>query len=335
MQSSQLGPSSDPSPAGAAGQPRWPPRLAIWAALIAVYIVWGSTYLAIRFVVESMPPWLTAGTRFLVAGGAMYIWRRVRGDPRPTWREWRSAAIVGTFLLLGGNACVVWAEQHVPSGVASLLVATAPLWMVLADLVLPLGRRPSPWVLAGVLLGFGGIAVLVGPAQLFGQAGSVDPRGAVVLVFAALFWSIGSLYSRKAALPSSPLLGTGMEMLAGGVGLFLLGTVTGEWGHLNLAAATPRAWAGLAYLVVFGSWVGFSAYTWLLRVAPTPLVSTYAYVNPLVAISVGHLVAGEELTPRVLIAAAVIVGAVALITALQPVGRKEKAGRLRRSEESP
>jgi len=300
--------------------------------MVAVYIVWGSTYLGIRFVVESLPPWITASFRFLIAGGALYLLRRLRGDARPTWREWRSAATIGACLVLGGNGCVVWAEQRVPSGVTSLLVATAPLWMVLADLILPLGRRPSPWVLVGVLLGLGGAVVLIGPGQLLGSASSVDPKGALVLLMGALFWSAGSLYSRKAILPASPLLGTGMEMLAGGTGLLLLGTVTGEWTRLDAAAAAPQAWAGLAYLVVFGSWVGFSAYTWLLRVAPTPLVSTYAYVNPLVAIVLGYLVLDEALSGRVLVAAAIIIGAVAWITVLQPVGKKGKAGRLRKGE---
>jgi drug/metabolite transporter (DMT)-like permease len=302
-----------------------PSSATIWAAMAAVYIVWGSTYLAIRFAVETMPPFLMAGIRFLVAGGVLYAFRRLRGDPAPARFEWRSAAIVGFFLLVGGNGSVVWAEQRVPSGIAALLVGSAPLWMVLLDSLRPGGRRPGGWAVIGVVLGFVGIAILVGPSQLIGIEGDVDLLGAGALTLAAFSWAIGSLYNRSARLPGSPLLGTGMEMLAGGLGLLILGTLTGEWERLDLAAIAPRAWWGLAYLIVFGSWVGFAAYTWLLRVAPTTLVSTYAYVNPLVAIFVGNLLAGEPVTLRILIAAAIIVGSVAVITLTQPASAKKKA----------
>jgi len=301
-----------------------PSSAAIWAAMAAVYIVWGSTYLAIRFAVESMPPFLMAGVRFLIAGSVLYAFRRLRGDPPPTRLEWRSAAIVGFFLLVGGNGSVVWAEQRVPSGIAALLVGSAPLWMVLLDSLRPGGRRPGGWAILGVVLGFAGIAILVGPAQLIGIEGSVDLLGAGALTLAAFSWAVGSLYNRGAQLPDSPLLGTGMEMLMGGLGLTLLGTLTGEWSRLDLAAIAPRSWWGLAYLVVFGSWVGFAAYIWLLCVAPTTLVSTYAYVNPLVAIVVGNWLAAEPITLRVLIAAAIIVGSVAVITLTQPATSRKK-----------
>lgn len=309
--------SSQPSSGAPIAETRRPLPWSIWAALFTVYIAWGSTYLAIRFVVEGLPPWLTAGARFVIAGGLLFLLRRLRGDPPPTLRQWRSAAIVGGFLLLGGNGCVVWAEQRVPSGVASLLIATAPLWMLLADLVLPGNRRPAVWALLGVLVGFGGMAVLIGPQQFLGGNGPLDLLGMGVVLLGALLWAIGSLYSRQAELPASSLLGTGMEMLAGGAGLLLLGTLAGEWGRLDVLAAPARSWAGLAYLVVIGSWAGFSAYTWLLRAAPTPLVSTYAYVNPLVAVAIGALLGGEELTPRVLLATVIIVGALVLITRLR------------------
>lgn len=295
-------------------QARSPSSLAIWAGLVAVYVVWGSTYLAIRFGVETIPPFLLAAVRFLLAGAVLYAWRRLRGDPPPSLRQWRSAAIAGIFLLVGGNGMVVWAEQRVASGIAALLVGSAPLWMVLIDGLRPGGRRPAGWTTLGVVLGFMGIAVLVGPASLLDASTAVDSIGAAALTLAAFSWAAGSLYTRGAELPESPLLGTGMEMLAGGAGLLLVGTLTGEWGRLEPAAISAKSLAGLAYLVVFGSWVGFAAYTWLLRVAPTALVSTYAYVNPLVAIFVGNWLAAEPLTPRVLLAASVIVGSVALIT---------------------
>ena len=285
----------------------------IWLALIAVYIVWGSTYLAIRFAVQTIPPFIMAGTRFLIPGAILYAWRRLAGDVRPTRQQWRSAAIVGLFLLLGGNGAVTWAEQRVASGVTALIVGSAPLWMVLIDALRPGGERPNWQTTIGVLIGLAGIALLVGPAEFSGSQLQMDTPGVAMLLLAALLWAVGSLYSRNAQLPSSPLLGTGMEMLAGGAGLYLAGTLTGEWGRLDLAAIAPSSLLGLGYLIAFGSLVGFVAYTWLLRVAPTPLVATYAYVNPLIAIFMGNLLAKEALTPRLIIAALVIVSAVALI----------------------
>ena len=303
-----------------------PSSIAIWAGMIAVYIAWGSTYLAISFGVESIQPFLMAGTRFLIAGSVLYLLRRILyKDPSPARFEWRSAAIVGFFLLVGGNGLVSWAEQSVPSGIAALLVASAPLWMVLIDGLRPGGHRPGSWTIAGVVLGFLGIVVLVGPSQFIGLQSEVDPWGAAALTLAAFSWAVGSLYNRGAKLPASPLLGTGMEMLAGGAMLMLVGTVRGEWSQLDIGAISARSLWGLAYLIVFGSWVGFAAYTWLLRVAPTSLVSTYAYVNPLVAIFIGNWLAGEELTARILIASAIIVSSVAIITLTQPVNSRNKA----------
>jgi drug/metabolite transporter (DMT)-like permease len=242
--------------------------------------------------------------------------RRIGGDSPPTRQEWRSASIIGILLLVGGNGGVVWAEQWVVSGVAALLVATAPLWMILIDTLHPDGRRPSPKVILGVMLGFTGIFILLHPFQSMDQ-GDIDLIGALVLILASFFWSIGSLYSRHAKLPSSPLLGTGMEMLAGGGGLLLLGILSGEMGQLSWESISKESWLGLSYLIVFGSLIGFTAYTWLLRAAPTPLVSTYAYVNPIVAVLLGYVIAEEPLTFRILLAAVLVVGSVALITITQ------------------
>jgi len=294
-----------------------PPSAAIWAAMISVYIIWGSTYLAIRFAIETLPPFLMAGIRFLIAGAILYVVRRIRGDAKPSREEWGSAAIIGILLLVGGNGGVVWAEQWVVSGVTALLVGTAPLWMILIDALHPGGRRPSRWAIGGLVLGFVGIGVLIGPPQTANHGGNVDLVGAVVLILASLSWAIGSLYSRQASLPISPLLGTGMEMLAGGAGLLLLGILTGEIGQLNLVAISTRSLLGWGYLIVFGSWVGLTSYTWLLRTAPTPWVSTYAYVNPIVAVFLGYFLAAEPLTLQTLIAAAIVVGSVALITTSQ------------------
>ncbi len=299
-------------------------RWKIWGAMLALYIVWGSTYLAIHFAIQSMPPFLMAAARFLAAGAILYAWRRMAGDPAPRRVEWRSAAVVGLFLLLGGNGGVVWAEQVVPSGIAALMIGAVPLWMVLIDALIPGGQRPAPLALAGVLIGMGGIILLVNPWQAGGGEGALHPAGMIVLLLSTLAWAIGSLYSRKARLPASPLLGTGMEMLAGGAGLVLVGTLSGEWARLDLAAITAPSLAGLAYLIVFGSLVGFASYTWLLRTAPTSLVSTYAYVNPLVAILLGSLLAGEVLTPRILFAGSVIIGSVVLINTARSMPRRSK-----------
>jgi drug/metabolite transporter (DMT)-like permease len=297
----------------------------IWIALIALYISWGLTYLAIRFTVETMPPFLMAGTRFLIAGGILYGVRRALGDPSPAKIEWRSAAFVALFLLIGGNGGLTWAEQYVPSGIAALLVGSAPLWMALIDALRPAGRKPQVITWIGLLLGFGGIVLLIGPSNLNGDQGTMDPIGVIILLLAAFSWAIGSLYNRDATLPDSPLLGTGMEMLAGSAGFFILSLITGEWGRVEVAEISTSSWLGFAYLVVIGSWVGFVAYTWLLRVASTPLVSTYAYVNPLIAIFAGYILAQEPLTPRLLAAALIIVGAVALITLTRDVPHETTA----------
>ena len=295
-------------------------------ALLIVYIFWGATYLGIRFAVQTIPPFLMAGTRFLVAGSILYIFRCLRGDPAPTLRQWGSAAIVGLLMLLGGNGLVSWAEQRVDSGIAALLVGTVPLWMVVIDALLPRRQQAHdrlrwPTVL-GVVVGFTGIALLVSPSALTGLGGDIDRVGGAALVVGALLWAAGSLYSRSADLPASPLLGTSMEMLCGGAGLMLAATFSGEWGQLNLPGITWQSLAGLGYLVFFGSLIGFASYTWLLRNAPTSLVSTYAYVNPMVAIVIGNLLAQEPFTPRIVIAAVVIIGAVVIITLIQPAKQK-------------
>jgi drug/metabolite transporter (DMT)-like permease len=284
---------------------------AIWSALIAVYLIWGSTYLAIRYAVETTPPFLMAGVRFVISGGFLYALRRARGDPAPNGAEWRSAAIVGLFLLVGGNGGVVWAEQFVKSSLAALLVATVPLWMVLLDAVRCDGESPSFKGIVGVVVGFCGVILLIrsannGPEQM-------NLVGAAALVFASVSWALGSLYSRGARLPASPLLGAGMEMLSGGMASLVLACVIGEWNGFHSTAVSLRSAVALAYLTVIGSGA-FVAYVWLLRVAPTPLVATYAYVNPLVAVLLGYFLAHEPITLRIMFAAGLIVGSVALVS---------------------
>ncbi len=286
-----------------------PGRIALGFA--AVYILWGSTYLGIRFAVTSLPPFMMAGTRHLIAGAILYLLLRLRGEPKPTRVHWRSATLLGALLLLGGNGLVSVAEQTVPSGVTALLVAAVPFWMVLLN---GLEQRRAPrWpVLAGLVLGVIGLGVLVLPTG--GHAADhVDPVGVALLIAATFSWGVGSLYAHRAPLPSSTFLGIGMEMLAGGALLWVAGLVSGEGASLHLAAITPKSLLALAYLIVFGSLLGFSAYVWLLKVTTPARASTYAFVNPVIAVLLGWALAGEPLTARIVLAGGIIVAAVCLI----------------------
>lgn len=289
-----------------------PSQAKVVTAFAAVYILWGSTYLAIRWAVASLPPFLMAGTRHLVAGAVLYPLARLRGGEQPTRANWSAAALMGALLLLGGNGGVSWAEQVVPSGVAALLVGTVSLWMVILDWLRRGGVRPGERVILGLVLGFGGLAFLVGPSKLAG-GGRVNPLGATVLVLASLSWATGSVFSRRLALPRNLLLGTGMQSLAGGALLILAGFLTGQAADLHWEAVSLRSVLALGYLIVFGSLLGFSAYTWLLAHAPPTRVATYAYVNPVVAMFLGWALAGERPTVRTLVAAAVIIAAVVLV----------------------
>jgi drug/metabolite transporter (DMT)-like permease len=300
----------------------------VLAAFLIVYVIWGSTYLAIRFADETMPPFLMAATRFLLAGAVMYGWLRLRGAQRPTWVHWKSALIVGGLLLFCGNGGVVWAEQTLPSSLAALLVSTVPIWMALLGWLIPGGGRPSWKVGAGLALGFAGVALLVGGVPSTG-AQAVNPVGIAVVLVAAVAWASGSLYSRVARFPSSPLLGTGMEMLAGGTLLLVAGLVTGEAGRIDAQAISAKSLLALGFLIVFGSLVAYTAYIWLLRVSTPARVSTYAYVNPVVAVFLGWAFDHEPVTGRTLLAAAVIVAAVVVITTMQAsASRKEREATL-------
>ncbi|MEM4284081.1 MAG: drug/metabolite exporter YedA [Candidatus Caldarchaeum sp.] len=288
-----------------------PSRSALFSALGAVYLIWGSTYLAIKFAVETLPPFLMAGVRFVVAGALLYLWMRLRGESRPTPLQWANATVVGGCLILGGNGGVVWAAQYVPSGIIALIIATVPLWMVLLEW--GRGVRPSGGVILGLLLGLLGIVLLIRPGELQTHR-EIHVGGALVLLFAAFSWAVGSIYSRRATLPSSALLATGMEMIMGGALQVLVGMLMGEWGRLELDSVSWRSALSFIYLIVFGSWVGFSAYIWLLRVTTAAIASTYAYVNPVVAVFLGWALAGEVFSERTLLAAVIIIVAVALIT---------------------
>jgi drug/metabolite transporter (DMT)-like permease len=287
------------------------PGAQVALALAALYMVWGSTYLAIRVAVGTIPPFTQGSIRFLIAGTILYLAtaRGRAGEARPGRREWRDATIIGGFLLLGGNGLVALGETTVGSGIAALFVATLPLWVaILGRLFFDL--RLSRSTLVGIGLGFAGVGALVWPA---GGSAPVDLVGAVILLGSPILWAIGSLYSARTHPPARPLVGVAMQMLCGGAMLGVVAILTGEVSRFRPEAVTPESVAAVAYLVAVGSLVGFTAYGWLLRVAPLPLVATYAYVNPIVAVALGALILGESVTPRTLLAGVIILVAVAII----------------------
>ncbi len=294
------------------------------AAFAAVYVIWGSTYLFIRIAVETMPPLLMAGVRFLVAGAVMLvITSRLHGAAQDPigWRQWRATAITGGLLLLGGNGGVSFGEQYVPSGVVALLVATVPLFIALFGGIV-LGQRLSRIAVAGIAIGLLGTAVLLRP----GAGGAGDPGHMLLVLVSPLSWAIGSLYATRAPLPKRALVATGMEMLCGGVLLAVAGLLTGEAAAVHLSQVSVASWLSVLYLIVFGSLVAFSAYVWLLTKVATTAVATYAYVNPLVAVLLGWAVLGERITGQTLIAAALIVVAVVLILSRPPASPKHPPG---------
>jgi drug/metabolite transporter (DMT)-like permease len=285
----------------------------VWLALLVIYVVWGSTYLAIRWALETIPPFAMASGRYLVAGGLLLAWAKYRGAPRVALRDLGPAFLTGGLMLLCGNGGVVWAELRIASGLAALLVAVEPLFIVLLQATLPQERRrPSPQALVGVALGVAGVVLLVGPGGLGGAR--VDLAGAAAVLFAAFAWALGSLLSRHMTPSASPLQATALQMLAGGVLLGGAAGLAGEWSRFSPSLVSAKSAAAVAYLVVFGSLVAFTAYVWLLRAASPALVSTYAFVNPVVAVFLGWLLASEPVSARTLAAAAVIVAAVVLIT---------------------
>jgi drug/metabolite transporter (DMT)-like permease len=282
------------------------------SAFAVVYIVWGSTYFAIRVAVESIPPFLMAGLRHLSVGLAFYPVFRRRSGEEPTLPQWRTAAITGCLLLFLGNGTVSWAERVVPSGIAALLVATVSLWMVLVDWLRPGGTRPPLRVMAGFVLGFAGMVLLVGPKHLGGSE-RVNPAGTLALLFASLAWALGSIYSKHHPMPASPLLGVAMQTLCGGSALCLVAIATGEVSGFHFSQISLRSWLALLYLVFFGSALGFSAYVYILRHSTATRVATYAFVNPVVALFLGWFLGAEPLSARTMLASAIILGAVLLV----------------------
>jgi drug/metabolite transporter (DMT)-like permease len=290
-----------------------PSRTGLTLAFTAIYLIWGSTYLAIRVAVETMPPFLMAAARFLSAGGLLFTFLRVRGAPWPTAQQWRANAVIGVFLLLGGNGAVVWAEQFVPSGLTALLIGVGPLFIVLTEWAWPGGLRPTMITMTALLLGFAGVTWLAAPWEN-GSAGGLHLGGVGAILLGCASWGIGSIYSRHAKHGADPFLASSLQMLGGGAALLVLALAHGDVTHFDAAAIAPRAWGAFAYLIGAGSLIGFSTFVWLMKHSTPARVATYAYVNPIVAVFLGWLILGEPITPRTLVASAIIVAAVALIT---------------------
>jgi drug/metabolite transporter (DMT)-like permease len=291
----------------------WP--TSVWLGMLVLYVVWGSTYLGISIAVVTFPPFVMASIRFLIAGAVLFGWsilRAGRGFAWPTRREWRDSAIVGALLIGGGMGMVAWGEQTIPSGIAALLITTMPVWVAILGGVFLGERLPRP-AIAGIVVGFAGVVILVGPSA-YGGAGAMDPAGLLAIIISPLAWATGSLFaSHRAVLPSRSLVSTGAQMLTGGLVLVVMGAVSGEWQTFQPAAISMDSFLAFAYLTVVGSLVAYTTYSWLLGVAPLPLISTYAYVNPIIAVILGWIVLQEPIDARTLVAGAVIVLAVALI----------------------
>jgi drug/metabolite transporter (DMT)-like permease len=290
-----------------------PSRGALIAGFATIYLVWGSTYLGIRVAVESLPPFLMASFRFLVAGGVLLAWLRLRGEPWPTREQWRVNAIIGLFLLLGGNGGVTWAEQFVPSGITALIIGVGPLFVVLTEWAWPGGGRPSVATFLALGLGFAGVTWLAAPWET-ASGDALHTGGVAAILLACASWGVGTIYSRHAKHGAGPLAAAALQMLGGGVALGAVALVHGDFRGFDPSTVPARAWGAVGYLIVAGSLIGFSTFAWLMRHSTPARVATYAYVNPLVAVMLGWLMLGEPVTSRVLLSAVLVVAAVVLIT---------------------
>jgi drug/metabolite transporter (DMT)-like permease len=277
-------------------------------ALALVYVVWGSTYLAIHYAVRTMPPFIMAAVRFVCAGVLMYAWLRLRGAPRPSIGQWAASALIGALLLGGGNGGVVWAQRTVPSGLTSILVSLVPLWMAVFECFAPKGERPTWLTWFGLLLGFGGLLLLL---DVRATGFQLTP-GFIALIISPIAWALGSVLAKRVQLPSSPFMATAAQMITGGILLAFMALVSGETQSFHWAQVSAASWVGLIYLMFIGGLIGYTAYVWLLKNAPLTLVSTYAYVNPLVAVLLGWFFVGETFTARTGVAGLVILLSVAI-----------------------
>ncbi|HEV8538117.1 MAG TPA: EamA family transporter [Bacteroidota bacterium] len=289
-----------------------PPGLRIFAAFAAIYVVWGSTYLAIRYAVESIPPFFMMGARSLAAGLILYAWSRFRGDERIQPGHWGALLILGTLFFLIGHGSLAWAQKWIPSGLAAVLVASQPLWIVTIESFFLRDSRVRWRGISGLVLGFGGVVYLISSTEGIDTAGG-NVAASMAIIAGAISWSSGTVYARVAKLPKSPVLTAGMELIIGGVLLFIAGAMLGETNQLEVNNLLPRSLFGLGYLIIFGSVITFSAYLWLLGQTSATRISTHAYVNPILAVLLGWLVAGERLTVELLIAIIVVIVSVVLV----------------------
>ncbi len=308
--------------------------LILIAAFFSVYVFWGSTYLAIKYAIETLPPFLMAGSRFLLAGSILFLWARLSRDyETPKFEHWKTSFVVGTLLLLGGNGGVVLAQHFIPSSLAALLVATEPLWIVLLSWLWLKRSRPNWKVALGLAFGFAGVWMLIGgrPTNGATSGGSGQWIGIIAVIVGAFSWAAGSVYGLRSSTPKSSLLTAGMQMIAGSVSLLLVGLIRGEVSTFDPAAVSSSSLIGLTYLIIFGSLIGFTAYSWLLKNARPSMVATYAYVNPVIAVLLGWLIAGESMTGPMLIGAGIVVGSVVLITSTSTKDQPDEASEIHRS----
>lgn len=309
--------------------------LILVAAFFAVYVFWGSTYLAIKYAIETLPPFLMAGSRFLFAGSVLFLWARLSKDyETPTWAHWRTSLIVGTLLLLGGNGGVVLAQHFIPSSLAALLVATEPFWIVLLSWLWLKRGRPNWKVALGLAVGFAGVWMLISgrATDASEAAGAGQWIGILAVILGAFSWAAGSIYGLRGSAPKSSLLTAGMQMMAGSISLLIVGLIRGEWYTFDPSAVSSSSIFGLIYLIIFGSLVGFTAYSWLLKNARPSMVATYAYVNPVIAVLLGWLIGGESMTGQMLIGAGIVVGSVVLITSQSTAESEATEEAIHRSE---
>lgn len=301
-----------------------PHRPAAWKLLTAfaiIYLIWGSTYLAIRIGVREIPPFLMAGLRFTVAGAVMWAWMRATGTRSPTLREWRDASVLGTLMFLIDYACLFWAEQRVPSGIAAVILAMIPVCIMLLEIIWLRTQRLTLRLAMGLLIGIVGVVVLMNPSGSLGEA-SLDHRGVIALLVSCCGWSVGTIITRRLTLPGSKPMSAAAQMLSGGVQLLALAAVAGEFTHFRARSISSGAWFSLVYLIIAGSIISFTAYVWLLHYESPTKVGTYAYVNPVVAVILGAVLGGESMGRRTVLGTALILISVAAITTIK---RKQSA----------
>lgn len=297
-----------------------PKKSALILAFATIYLVWGSTYLGIRVAVETLPPFFMAALRFSVAGTLLFAYLRLRGAAWPAASQWRANAIIGSFLLLGGNGSVVWAEQFLPSGITALIIGIGPLFIVLTEWAWPGGTRPTLLTMIALVLGFIGVAWLAAPWET-SASGQLNVPAVLAVLVGCASWGIGSIYSRHAKHGADPAMASALQMLGGAAALAVAALLHGDFGQLSLAAVAPRSWLALGYLIAVGSLVGFSTFVWLMKHAPPARVATYAYVNPIVAVFLGWAMLGEPVSSRTVVASVIIVAAVAMITTQKAKGQ--------------